>query len=72
MAKVIVANACHMPDTDYFFSGYSSYGGIVYLSRYFEEAVIFNDDDLARLALHDCELDFQLEGVCFRLEEVET
>lgn len=72
MAKVIIANASTIPDIDYYFSGFSKDGSIVHLSRYFDDAVFFNDDELLQTALMECYRFFgYADCVEFCIEEVE-
>lgn len=73
MAKVIVANASTIPDVDNFFCGFSKDGSIVHLTKYFDEAVFFNDDEVLQTALMECYRFFgYVDCVEFHIEEVET
>lgn len=70
MAKVIVANSSTL-DIDYFFGGISKDGSVV-LTRYFEQAVFFNDDEMLQTALMQCYVYFgYVDCVEFHIEEVE-
>lgn len=68
---VVIGNVCTMPDVDYYFAGFSKDGGIVHLSRYFEEAVI-SDLPQAQEYFSECLRSFGYDEHCeFRIEEVE-
>lgn len=72
MAKVIVANPSTL-DLDYYYCGLSKDGSIVQLTRYFEEAVFFNDDELLHNIFMKCLQQFgYVDCIDWRIDEVEV